>query len=171
MNLIKFGVLFAMYAQAQAGESVELPKPDPLPVQQEGLASWYGGGDGDGGLHGRITATGEVFNPAERTCASRTIPLNTVVLVEDVRTGTRTWCRVNDRGPYGAMHEGEWVIKTRRSQPGVWRGIMDLSRGTAESFGFSQYTGRNPIRVRYYTGSYGERYPKPIAWQVALGAP
>lgn len=162
MSLVKFGVMFAMYTTLHTG-GVEVPEIDPMPLQQRGMASWYGGGSGDGGLHGKITATGEDFDPSKRTCASRSIPLNTVVLVEDVRTGTRTWCRVNDRGPYGAIHEGEWIVKFKRRQPGKWRGVMDLARGTAESFGFDMDAGLNPIRIYYYPGAYGERYPTPLA--------
>lgn len=162
MSLVKFGVMFSLYLSAQTGPPIEIPKVTLPPVQQRGLASWYGGGDGDGGLHGKVTATGELFKPEKRTCASRRIPLNTVVLVEDVRTGTRTWCRVNDRGPYGATYKGEWVVKFRRSDPGKWRGIMDLSRGTAKSFGFSQRAGLNPIRIRYFKGAYGRRYTSSL---------
>jgi len=161
MSLVKMGALFALYLQAQGGGEV-VPDFEPPPVQEEGLSSWYGGGSGDGGLHGRITATGEVFDPSQRTCASRFIPLNTVVLVEEQKTGTRTWCRVNDRGPYGAMLDGEWIIKTRRSQEGKWRGVMDLSKGTAASFGFDFRRGLNAIRIMYYDDVYGKRYPKDL---------
>jgi len=32
-----------------------------------------------------------------------------------------------DHGPYGAVHEGSWVVKKKRSDPGRWRGCGDLS--------------------------------------------
>jgi rare lipoprotein A len=163
-SLLKFGVMLALYAHAETPATPSDYTLGMPPVQQVGLASWYGGGDGDHGLHGKITATGEVFDPSAQTCASRTIPLNTVVMVEDVRSGRRAWCRVNDRGPYGAIYQGDWIIKTSSHQPGKWRGVMDLSRGTAKALGFSFRSGLNPIKIRYHRGAYGVRYPKKLIW-------
>lgn len=60
-----------------------------------GLASWYGPG-----FTGHTTASGEVFNQEELTAASQTIPLQTVVLVENLRNHRTVRVRVNDRGPY-----------------------------------------------------------------------
>jgi len=117
----------------------------PPPKKQEGWSTWYG----DGNFHGEITATGEEFNPHGRTCASRKIRLNKIVVVIN-EEGSLTFCRVNDRGPYGAtLKNGEWVImfykhgmwhthhkdgtkKAWLNKPGKYRGIMDLSLGTAK---------------------------------------
>ena len=60
-----------------------------------GLASWYGPG-----YAGRLTANGEIFNPAEMTAAHKTLPFNTVVKVTRLDTGASVVVRVNDRGPY-----------------------------------------------------------------------
>lgn len=157
MGLAKLVIMLAMYSHSVENEW-EFPEVRLPPVQIEGIASWYGGGNGDNGLHGKITATGEVFLPRKRTCASRSIPLNTVVLIEDPETGRRAWCRVNDRGPYGAMYEGQWVLKLTSDDPGEWRGIMDLSRGTAKSLGFNFRSGLNTIRVRYFDTASRTRY-------------
>lgn len=152
MSVLKLTILLAMMSSYHTGEAPDVPPVDVPPVQEAGLASWYGSGDGtnDGGLHGKHTATGELFDPEKHTCASRHIPLNTMVLVEDVETGNRAWCRVNDRGPYGAMHEGQWVLKLTGSDPGRWRGVMDLSRGTAQELGFDFRSGLNQVRLRYW---------------------
>lgn len=160
MSIVKLLVLTTMFASYQAGEAPNVPSVEVPPVAQVGLASWYGSGDGtnDGGLHGAITATGERFDPSLQTCASRHIPLNTMVLVEDVKSGRRAWCRVNDRGPYGAMFEGGWVLKIRRSDPGRWRGVMDLSRGTAKALGFNFRSGLNQVRLRYHRDPTPARY-------------
>lgn len=145
------------------------------PVQQEGTATYYGAGES--GMHGKITATGEEFNPEDHTCASRTLPLNSIVLVENVKTGSWAYCRVNDRGPYGArLNEkagGGWAAMFRRKgyyavrrrsggrwlkperyerKPGRYLSIMDLSYGTAKALGVDLEAGRNPIRVRYWEG-------------------
>lgn len=117
----------------------------PADASKAGWATWYGNGD----FHGNITATGEIFRPLALGCASRTLPLNSYVIVYSERTGSFALCRVNDRGPYGALlPSGEWVImykkkgvwytrhkdgviKTWDKKPGEYRGIMDLSLGTA----------------------------------------
>jgi len=115
-----------------------------VPPDQQGWATWYG----DGNYHGEITATGEKFNPLDQTCASRTIPLGTSVLVAN--DTNYVICEVNDRGPYGAMVDDNWVVMFRRSgywwtrekgklsgqyekRPGKYRGVMDLSLGTARA--------------------------------------
>lgn len=153
MSLVKLVVMSAMYSYAASGEEFVIPEIETPPIQQKGVASWYGGGEGDKGLHGKFTATGEVFIPRRQTCASRSIPLNTVVLVEDPKTGNRTWCRVNDRGPYGALQDGRWVLKLSSEDPGEWRGVMDMSRGTATALGFDFRSGLNPIHIRYYSAN------------------
>lgn len=60
-----------------------------------GVASWYGPG-----FHGRATANGETYNMNDLTAAHRTLPFNTVVLVENRDNGKSVIVRINDRGPY-----------------------------------------------------------------------
>ena len=82
------------------------PPPPPPPVNEtaqdiyleSGGASWYGGG-GDG-FAGRPTANGEIYDPAELTCAHRTLPFDTLLEVENLDTGKHVVLRVNDRGPF-----------------------------------------------------------------------
>jgi rare lipoprotein A len=62
---------------------------------QVGTASHYGPGRA-----GRLTASGERFNPNAMTCAHRTLPLGSVVKVTDIATGKHVSVKVNDRGPY-----------------------------------------------------------------------
>jgi rare lipoprotein A len=61
----------------------------------EGLASWYGPG-----FHGRATASGELYDSRDLTCAHRTLPFGTRVLVRNLENGRTCWVRVNDRGPF-----------------------------------------------------------------------
>lgn len=174
---IEIVVLFAMLHVDFPDLPLDIGIP---PTQQEGLASWYGGGSGDNGMHGRITATGETFNPDDITCASRDIPLNTIVMIEDVKTGNRTYCRVNDRGPYGAVKpDGTWVAmfktskgyitrghdgrgwtkrKLHKTKPASYRGILDMSRGTAKSLGVDLNQGLFEIRIRYWVGTPTRRF-------------
>jgi rare lipoprotein A len=73
------------------------PRLPTLPGDvQRGKATWYGGR-----LHGGPTASGERFDENAMTCAHRTLPMNTIVEVENLDNGRRVTLRVNDRGPYG----------------------------------------------------------------------
>lgn len=67
-------------------------QPDPY---QYGIASWYGPG-----FHGRLAASGEVYNMYDMTAAHRTLRLQSLVRVVHQRTGNSVVVRINDRGPY-----------------------------------------------------------------------
>ena len=97
------------------------------PYVEEGQASWYGG-NGDG-FEGRPTASGDIFDPEQLTCAHRTLPLGTFVEVENLGNRRRAVLRVNDRGPFA---------KGR---------ILDLSRRGAHDLGFLDQ-GTTRIRLR-----------------------
>jgi rare lipoprotein A len=75
-----------------------IPPEDVTPEwSEEGLASWYGGGDG---FDGKPTASGEIFDGALLTAAHRDLPLGTVVNVTNLATGATVRVRINDRGPF-----------------------------------------------------------------------
>lgn len=69
--------------------TLELEKP------VVGVASWYGPG-----FHGRLTASGEVFNQYQLTAAHRTLPLPSFLRVTNLANQRSVIVRVNDRGPY-----------------------------------------------------------------------
>jgi len=60
-----------------------------------GTASWYGPY-----FHGRLTATGEIFNQHELTAAHKTLPFGTVLKVRNLLNDNTVVVRINDRGPY-----------------------------------------------------------------------
>jgi rare lipoprotein A len=91
---------------------------------EEGLASWYGGGDG---FDGKPTASGELFDTFQFTAAHRDLPLGTMVDVTSVDTGATVRVRINDRGPF---------VRGR---------IIDLSRAAAQRLGM---IGAGVARVR-----------------------
>ena len=76
------------------------------------VCSWYGPG-----FNGRNTASGQVFNQDDLTCASRTLPFGTVLAL--TRGDRRVIVYVNDRGPYVAGRD------------------LDLSKAAAAALGFS----------------------------------
>ncbi len=89
---------------------------------EEGLASWYGGK-----FHGRQTASGETYDQNGISCAHKTLPFGTVLLVTNLDNGRRLRVRVNDRGPF---------VKGR---------VVDCSRAAADRLG---YRGAGLARVR-----------------------
>ena len=76
---------------------------------QIGMASFY--------KQGRMTASGEKFDPQGLTAAHRTLPFGTKVRVVNVRSGKSVIVRINDRGPF---------IRGR---------IIDLAFGAARAVG------------------------------------
>ena len=153
MSLLKYAVIFTMYAQSQhEPATLALPSPALPPVAQRGLASWYG----DGQWHGAITANGERFDPYHSfTCAHRTLPFDTVVLIENPSNGHRVWCRINDRGPYGAIDDqGQWgVVVHGPSHAQVrYRGVLDMSIATAQALETTE-VGIKHVTLRYWPSS------------------
>jgi rare lipoprotein A len=70
-------------------------RPEHLGDIQVGMASWYGGS-----LDGKPTASGERFHKNAFTAAHRTLPFNTIIVVENLKNGMRVKVRINDRGPF-----------------------------------------------------------------------
>jgi len=82
--------------------------------QQKGTASWYGKE-----LHGRRTASGELFDMNGQSAAHRTLPLGSMIRVTNLNNNRNIIVRVNDRGPF---------IKSR---------VIDLSYAAARELGFA----------------------------------
>ena len=110
---------------AQTGYRNGTPSQEGQAYLEEGIASWYGGNDD--GFAGRPTASGEIFDPDQYTCAHRTLPLGSFVEVENLDNHRRVVLRVNDRGPF---------MKGR---------ILDLSKRGAQEQGI---VGQGTSRVR-----------------------
>jgi len=60
-----------------------------------GQASYYGPG-----FDGKKTASGEIFDQDDMTCAHKSLPFGTKLKVVRVDNGKSVVVRVNDRGPY-----------------------------------------------------------------------
>ncbi|MGE5413573.1 MAG: septal ring lytic transglycosylase RlpA family protein [Syntrophomonadaceae bacterium] len=115
---------------------------------EEGLASWYGGGDG---FDGKPTASGETFDTTKKTAAHRDLPLGTVVEVTSLDTGRTTQVRINDRGPF---------VKGR---------IIDLSKAAARDI---DMLGAGTARVRLVVVTPGPiEVESPTGlWAVQVGS-
>jgi hypothetical protein len=113
---------------------------------ERGLATRFGDpGDSLAGNH--LYCTGKKMEPGALACAHRTLPCGTVLMLENPRTGRFALCEVLDRGPFGAvLDSGEWGFKIRRTDPGEWRGIVDLSPAVSDALA---HNGRERVRVYY----------------------
>jgi len=79
-----------------------------------GPASWYGPG-----FDGRPTASGAIYDQEGWTCASKELPLGTLLLVSE--NGRQVLLLVNDRGPYvdGWILDLSHAAATALAHPGV----------------------------------------------------
>lgn len=72
------------------------PSVEYVPTEaRKGVASWYGPD-----FHGRPTASGEIYNMYDYTCAHREYPFGTRLRVVNLQNGKDVTCTVNDRGPF-----------------------------------------------------------------------
>lgn len=100
-----------------------------------GVASWYGAD-----FHGRLTASGEIFDMTVPTGAHPTLPIPSLVEVTNLENGNSIIVRINDRGPF---RDGR---------------LIDLSARGAELLGFRD-SGVARVRVRYV----GQAPREPLA--------
>ena len=119
-------------------ETEQAPPATSQPTMMEtGVASWYGPK-----FHGKLTASGEVFNQEKFTAAHQTLPWGSRVKVTNLANGKSVDVRINDRGPFG---------KGR---------IIDLSRAAARALGMVGQ-GITTVRVEWLSDS--ERSNKLVA--------
>jgi rare lipoprotein A len=85
---------------------------EPFKKLFSGIASWYGGK-----FHGRRTASGSKYNMHQMTCAHKTLPFGTKLLVENQTNGKMCQVTVTDRGPYHGKR------------------VIDLSKAAADKLG------------------------------------
>jgi rare lipoprotein A len=113
-------------------------------MSEEGYATWY-----TAPYKGRKSANGDVFDDYALTAANRTLPMGSLVVVTNLKTGQSSAMRITDRGPF---------VEGR---------ILDLSIASAKATGV-YYAGLVRVRMEVY------RTPKPIAtggrWCVQIGA-
>lgn len=97
--------------------------PEYLQYQINGMASWYGPG-----FHGRMSASGEIFDENALTAAHLYLPFGTQVRVTNLDNGNSVVVRINDRGPYTGGR------------------IIDVSAAAAQNLGMIN-SGVAPVRL------------------------
>lgn len=145
------GLPLALSCAACASRVSSAPVSRPIPAEsltsewsEEGLASWYGGGDG---FDGKPTSSGEIYDSSGLTAAHRDLPLQTIVDVINVANGKTVRVRINDRGPF---------VRGR---------IIDLSREAARRI---DLIGPGVATVRLTVVAPGAA-PTPVPPAVAAG--
>ena len=115
-------------------------------TSEKGLSTRFGDpGDLLTGAH--LSCTHQRIQPGQLVCAHRTLPCGSVVMLHNPRTRKYAVCEVLDRGPFGAiLPSGEWGVKIRKSEPGQWRGVIDLAPAVADALG---HNGREKIQLVY----------------------
>jgi len=116
-----------------------------VPILSEvGLASWY-----TAPYKGRKAANGEVFDDNALTAAHRTLPMGSLIVVTNLKTGQSSAMRISDRGPFVADR------------------MIDLTIASAKAVGV-YHAGLAQVRLDVY------QTPKPIntggRWCVQIGA-
>jgi rare lipoprotein A len=144
----------ATSANPTAQESAELDNAGPQEPSvspsaraiyvETGMASWYGPS-----YNHRKAANGEVYDMNQLTAAHRTIPLNSIARVTNMKTGESVVVRITDRGPF---------VPDRS---------IDLSKAAAKRVGVYQHgTARVRIEVLRAPASINEGG----RWAVQIGA-
>ena len=87
--------ILSFLAPATAGLADLGTVPCLVPRAESGQASWYGPG-----FHGRLTASGEIYDMYDLTAAHRVLPFGTTLRVTDLVSGRTVIVRINDRGPF-----------------------------------------------------------------------
>ena len=123
---------------------ITVPSNAKVLYKEVGWASWYGPG-----FQNRHAANGEIFDTERMTAAHRTLPLNSIARVTNVKTNESVLVRITDRGPF------------------VGDRILDLSRAAARKLSVYQ-RGTALVRIEVL------QTPSPIAsggrWCVQIGA-
>ena len=113
-------------------------------LSEVGYATWY-----TAPYKGRKAANGEVFDGNALTAAHRTLPMGSLIVVTNLKTGQSSAMRINDRGPF------------------VGDRMIDLTIASAKAVGLYQ-AGLARVQMDVY------QTPKPIntggRWCVQIGA-
>jgi|AGTN01.2.fsa_nt_gi rare lipoprotein A len=104
--------LTVLYLSSGLGTAAHAGCKDKVSGLFNGLASWYGER-----FHGRRTASGKIYDQDKFTCAHRTLPFGTSILVVNPDNGKECTVVVTDRGPHSRNR------------------VIDLSKAAARKLG------------------------------------
>ncbi len=121
--------------------------PDaPVLWSQTGLASWYGPP-----YHNRRGANGEIFDTNAMTAAHKTLPMNSIVRITNLKTKQSAVVRITDRGPF----IGDRIIDlslAAAKQLDIWRpGVANVRVDVLQSPAAIDTGGRWCVQVGAFT--------------------
>jgi len=88
---------------------------------QVGISSWYGPN-----FHAKLTSNGETYNMYKNTAAHKTLPMNTMLRVDNLENGKSVIVRVNDRGPFVGTRIIDLSNKAARTIDMVAKGTVKV---------------------------------------------
>jgi rare lipoprotein A len=91
-------------------------------LSEVGYATWY-----TAPYKGRRAANGQVFDDWAMTAAHRTLPMGSLVVVTNLKTGQSSAMRITDRGPFAEDRMLDLTIASAKAV-GVYRAGMALVR-------------------------------------------
>lgn len=97
------------------------------------------GYEGDEHKGGEAVCVHRDLRPDEIGIAHRDLPCGTQVTLWLPRTAKWVVAKVVDHGPYGANVGRHWVVKRKVTDPGIWRGCIDMTRKTARILGHNGF--------------------------------
>ena len=133
--------------------------------EYRGIASWYGPN-----FHAKKTSNGEVYNMYAMTAAHKTLPMNTMVQVDNLENGKSIVVRINDRGPFvsgriidlsnKAAHKIDMVKKGTAQIKVTVLGFNAKIATTAEEKQAVATVGRYYVQVGAFTRYEGAKITK-----------
>lgn len=128
---------------------------------QKGIASWYGPK-----FHARKTSNGEIYDMYASTAAHKTLPMNSMVKVDNLENGKSVIVRINDRGPFVS---GRIIDLSNKAA----RAIDMVGKGTAKVkitiLGFNAKIART-LEEKKETATVGKYYVQVGAFRRYEGA-
>ena len=91
-------------------------------LSEVGYATWY-----TAPYEGRRAANGQIFDDWALTAAHRTLPMGSLVVVTNLKTGQSSAMRINDRGPFVEDRMLDLTIASAKAV-GVYRAGLALMR-------------------------------------------
>jgi peptidoglycan lytic transglycosylase len=98
------------------------PRIEKEPRSFIGTASFYGDE-----FRGRITASGERYDPTKLTAAHRSYPFGTRLHVTNLSNGKSVVVRINDRGPYAPGRTIDVSARAARELDMLTQGTVRVS--------------------------------------------
>jgi rare lipoprotein A len=124
------------------------PLPHSVGFRQRGTASWYGRD-----FHGKRTSSGEIYNMYAMTAAHKTLPLGTLVQVNNLANRRSVEVRINDRGPFvrGRIIDLSYTAAAQLDIVGPGTAPVEV---VAVAQPLTADAGGNAVKIDYYSGNF-----------------